>query len=383
MKKDSLFNKTNNSWGNGLLMSLFLLVSTATLSQSAISGLEENGTKKTQLEITVAQPKQQPTKIVVQINDRFESGTIFAIPANAVVWLTSNGNSQRLGPGSKHMASAGAKGESHQTFWGDVMHYVENKLNFYTASGPSGDKQQGAVQGTVFKVTAVGRDVNFKTEEGRVAVQQKVPLNITENSQSKRSKEHQLETTKTTYLDAGNEQTYNYNSNVPITYGSYAEAISVFKQEVDQLYSNGEDAEYIVEFYTLLGELYLDSGDSEGAIESFEIAIELYMEELNPEDTMLGVNYLGLAEAHFMVDEQDVGMHNWEKAVSSILQNMEHNEIDFNYFVSIGDEDAAWGIGWNFVDSLEDLGWAYDLVSDTQQSEQFYSLAREIEVELE
>lgn len=383
MKHFDLFNKTHNFRGNGLLMSVLLLVSSATFAQSTISGLEENGAKTTQLEITVAKPKQQPQKTVLQVNDRFESGTIFAVPDNAVVWLNSNGNSQRLGPGSKHMASAGAKGESHQTFWGEVMHYVENKLNFYTASGPSGDKQQGAVQGTVFTVTAVGKNVNFKTQEGRVAVQQKVPLNISENSQSKRSKEHKLETTKTAYLDAGNEQTYNYNDNQQITYATYAEAIAVFKQEVDQLYTNGEDAEYIVEFYTLLGELYLDSGDSEGAIESFEIAIELYIEELDPEDTMLGVNYLGLAEANFLADNQDAGMKIWEKAISLIVQDMENNQIDFDYFVSAEDYSTAWAIGWNFVDNLDNLGWAYDLVSDNPQSEEFYNSAREIEAELE
>jgi len=382
MKHFKLFNKAHNRKGHSLLISIFLVGSLGTFAQSAISELEQNGSKTTQLEITVAQPKQQPRKATVQINDRFASGTIFAIPDNAVVWLTSNGNRQRLGPGSKHMVSAGAKGESHQTFWGEVVHYVKNKLNFYTASGPSGDKQQGAVQGTVFTVTAVGKDVNFKTLEGRVAVQQKVALNISENSQSKRSKSHQLETTKTTYLDAGNEQTYNYNSDEQINYGSYAEAIQVLQNQVDELYDSGEDAAYIVEFYTLLGELYLDSGDSDGALDSYKTAIELYEDELDPEDPLLGDNYLGLAEAYFMNDNQEAGMTIFEKAVLFITQDLENNKIDFDYFISIGDEDAAWGIGWNFVDNLDNLGWAYDLISDTEQSKEFYTMAREIEAEL-
>ena len=368
---------------NTTLMAVFLLMSSGTAAQSVVSGLEANGVKTAQLEIIVAKPKQKPQKTIVQVNSRFEPGTIFVVPDTGVVWLNSNGNSQRLGPGSKHMASAGAKGESHQTFWGEVTHYVKNKLNFYTASGPSGDKQQGAVQGTIFTVTAVGRDVNFKTQEGRVAVQQKVPLNIAENSQSKRSKEHRLETTKTSYVDAGNQQTYSHNAPAEITYSSYAEAITVFQKQVDELYEDGEDGQYIVEFYTLLGELYLDSGDAEGAIDSFETAIDLYIEELDPNNPLLGDNYLGLAEAYFMANEQEKGMEVWNKAVIFIVEDMENNKIDLNYFIAAEDYDTAWGVGWNFVDNLDNLGWAYDLINDTEQSSEFYRMAREIEVELE
>ncbi len=383
MKNDNRLNQNPVLWRKSLIISIFLLISSATFAQSAISKLEENGATITHLEITVAKPQQQPQKKMVQVNDRFESGTIFAVPENAVVWLSSNGNSQRLGPGSKHMVSAGPNGESHQTFWGEVVHYVKNKLNFYTASGPSGDKQQGAVRGTIFSVTAMGKNVNFKTQEGRVAVQQKVPLKISENSQSKRSKEHALETMKTTYVDAGNEQTYDYNSNEQISYASYEEAIEAFRNEVDQLYDDGEDAQYIVEFYTLLGELYLDSGASLEAIDSFETAIDLYVEELDPEDPLLGDNNLGLAEAYFMAGDQEAGMAAWEKAVALIVQDMENNQVDFEYFVSVEDYNTAWAIGWIFVDSLDNLGWAYDLVSDTGQSEEFYNMAREIETDLQ
>jgi len=58
-----------------------------------------------------------------------------------VVWLGSNNNSQRLGPGSRHQATAEPKGEFHQTFVGQVTHYVTERLNFYKVSGPTSNHQ--------------------------------------------------------------------------------------------------------------------------------------------------------------------------------------------------------------------------------------------------
>ena len=334
-----------------------------------------------QANITVGLPNQQPKNMQVALNQRFQSGTLFAVPANTVVWLGSNGNNQRLGPGSRHMASAGAKGEVHKTFFGSVAHYVKNKLNFYRASGPS-NKQQGAVKGTIFTVTAVGKDVKFFTQEGQVAVSRKVALNISEQSQNSRGRNQQLETTKTTYLNAGNEQMYYHNSNEQITYASYEEAIAEFKRELDGLYDDGVDAEFIVEYFTLLGELYLDDGNAEMAIDSFETAIDLYEEELDPEDPLLADNYLGLAEAFYMAGYQEDGNETWNKATSFIVRDMENNELELNYFIQIEDYDTAWSIGMDVVDNLYNLGWAYYLINDTTNGDKFYAMAREIESQL-
>lgn len=349
--------------------------------QSTIHKLELNGTEVGQVELTIALPKQQPRNMRVSKNQKFSSGTLFAVPANTVVWLESNANRQRLGPGSRHMATAGPKGESHKTFWGSVTHYVQNKLNFYKASGPS-NKQQGAVKGTTFTVSAVGKDVKFSTAKGRVAISQKVGLNIKEQSQNSRNRSQPLETTKTSYLDAGSEQLYYHDSNEQITFASYEEAITTFQQELDKLYLDGEDAEFIVEYYTLLGELLLDDERYEDAIEAFETAIELYEEELDPYDPLLADNYLGLAEAFIMAGYQDDGIETWNKAIDFIGQDLETNQIDLNYFIEIEDYDTAWGIGLDVVDNFYNLGWAYYLINDTENGDKFFALARQLEAEL-
>ncbi|NNE76400.1 MAG: hypothetical protein HKN31_04940, partial [Pricia sp.] len=87
-----------------------------TYAQTSIGKLEWNGENVNSVEITFAPPKQKPAPATVQINQKFASGTLFIVPAQTVVWLVSNGNQQRLGPGSKHLASVSPKGESHQTF---------------------------------------------------------------------------------------------------------------------------------------------------------------------------------------------------------------------------------------------------------------------------
>lgn len=358
-----------------------LMVPVLLFSQSTIVKLEYNGSEVGQANLTIALPKQQPQPMSVSKHQKFQSGTLFAVPANTVVWLGSNGNNQRLGPGSRHMASAGTKGESHKTFWGSVKHYVKNKLNFYTASGPS-NKQQGAVQGTVFTVSAVGKDVKFRTDEGRVAISRKVGVNITGQSQNSRNRSQQLETNKTSYLDAGNEQMYYHNSNEQISFASYEQAIAAFQQELDNLYTDGEDAEFIVEYYTLLGELLLDDARYEDAIDAFETAIELYEDELDPEDPLLADNYLGLAEAYFRAGYQQDGTNTWHKATDFIVKDLETNELDLNYFIQIEDFETAWGIGMAAVDNLYNLGWAYYLINDTQNGDKFYAMAREIEAEL-
>ena len=365
-----------------ILLACICAIPSLFFAQSTIQKLEFNGTEVGQVELTIALPKQQPQNMRVSKNQTFASGTLFAVPANTVVWLGSNANHQRLGPGSRHMAAAGPKGESHKTFWGSVTHYVKNKLNFYKASGPS-TKQQGAVKGTIFTVSAVGKDVKFSTKEGRVAISQKVGVNIKEQSQNSRNRSPQLETTKTSYLDAGREQLYYHNSNEQITFASYEQAINAFQQELDKLYLDGEDAEFIVEYYTLLGELFLDDERYEDAIETFETAIELYEDELDPYDPLLADNYLGLAEAFFMAGYQDEGIQTWNKATSFIVRDLETNEIDLNYFIQIEDYDTAWGIGLDVVDNLDNLGWAYYLINDTVNGDKFYSMAREIEAELE
>ncbi|SDM20354.1 tetratricopeptide repeat protein [Kriegella aquimaris] len=358
------------------------LSTSLTLAQSTIAKLEFNGEPVNTLNISYALPKQKPAVATVQVNQKFDSGTLFIIPAQTVVWLASNGNKQRLGPGSKHLASAGPKGESHQTFWGKVEHFVSNKLNFYKASGPS-SKHQGAVKGTIFTVEAIGKDVKFSTQEGTVAIERQVKLNIQEKSKNNLRKQRELTATKTTLINAGDpEELFNHSYEEEVPYESYDQAIQFFGQELERAYENGVDAETIVGEYTLLGELYLDAADPTSAVEAFETAIELYEDELDPDDPGIAENHIGLGEANYNLKNYDKGVKHCNIALAIISEDLEFNKEDFEYFSSIEDYETAWSIGLDIVDNYDNLGWCYDILNNYDESDKFYDMAEAMEAQL-
>jgi tetratricopeptide (TPR) repeat protein len=347
-----------------------------------IAEVEFNGQRTSSVEIIIAKPKERPAPANVKPQDAFPSGTIFQIPANTVVWLSTNNNRQRLGPGSKHQATVSPKGESHQTFVGQVTHYVSNLLNFYKASGPT-PKYQGAVEGTIFTVEAVGKDVKFNTTEGRVAIQSKVPLTISEAAKVERKKERELTTTQVTYLSEGDsEQLFNHNSSEQVTYATYAEAIAIYQQQLDQAFDDGVDAGYLVDGYMTLGALYLDNGEPEQAIDPLERAVQL-LKEIDPDDPFIAEDYLTLAEAYYYSDDEAGGDENWNIAVDILKEEVPYYEEEYRYFLEEEDNDTAWSIGQDLADMYDTLGWAYELVEDYDQAEEYYQRLDELEAELE
>ncbi|WP_149274910.1 tetratricopeptide repeat protein [Pareuzebyella sediminis] len=350
--------------------------------QTTIAKLEFNGAEVTSTNISYTLPKQSPVSTIVNVNQGFASGTLFIIPENTVVWLTSNGNQQRLGPGSKHLAVVSANGESHQTFWGKVQHFVTNKLNFYKASGPS-TKHQGAVKGTVFTVEAVGKDVKFATQEGNVAIEREVNVKIGEQAQTHLKKSRKLTSIQTTVLSAGEpEQYFDHEYEEELTYSSYEEAITFFRAYLEQAYMDEVDAEFLVDQYNLLGELYLDAGSPSYAKDAFERAIELYEEELDPGDPEIAVNYIGLGEALYGLGNYDTGLEYCNRALEIIYEDLAYNREDFKYFVNEEDYTTAWGIGLFIVDNYEDLAWCYEVLSNIDESNKYYDMADELKAQL-
>ncbi|OUR94695.1 hypothetical protein A9Q87_03410 [Flavobacteriales bacterium 34_180_T64] len=360
--KSKRMNKPSNQPLYCLLFSfLFVFSSTVIQAQSVVSKTEYNGQSDVPVNIVVTIPKGKPVNASVNVGQRFESGTMFQVPAYTTLYLTSNGNTQRLGPGSKHLAQAGPKGEKHKTFFGKVKHFVSNKLSFYKTSGPS-NKYQGAVEGTEFTIEAVGKDVKFYTTEGSVEIQRRVPVKVNQASAVNRTKERELYTIKKSYVNAGDpEAFYDYNAyEEPASYDSYEEAISEYKNQLDQGYYNGEDPYFLADEYSLLGGLYLDGGDPSGAIEPLNKALNLWL-EIDPSDPLIAENYLDLAEAHYLSENYDSGVQYWDYAVRIIDEAYKFNLDEYNYFYDLRDYDTAWGFGIDLVSMYEGLGYAYEL----------------------
>jgi hypothetical protein len=348
-----------------------------------IAEIQVGGQYAQQANITVTLPKGTPKQTTIQVNSQFASGTIFEIPANTVVTITSNNNRQRLGPGSKHQASPSSKGESHTTFWGTVTHMVSNKLNFYKASG-SNEKVQGAVQSTVFTVESVGKDVKFKTIEGSVQMQQKVKVDIAEQSQVQRKQERDLETVQTSWLNAGApEQTYAYNNNAEVEYATYAEAVDAFTRQLNQAYESGADAEYLADEYTLVGELYMEMGEAYNAIDPFSRSLSLYYNEIDPYDPLIAMNYLNLAEAYLLAGYEQEGSENWKTAMDIIIDDLNYNLELYNYLVDYTEDDEMiWSIGMDIVDNYFYLGWGYDVLGNYDKADYYYNLSDNLEYDL-
>lgn len=365
-----------------LMLVGYLLTTWLIQGQTNIAKLEFNGTEVASANISYTLPRQKPISAIVEVNQAFTSGTLFIVPEKTVVWLTSNGNRQRLGPGSKHLATVSANGESHQTFWGKVQHFVANKLNFYKASGPS-TKHQGAVKGTIFTVEAVGKDVKFGTQEGHVAIEREVNVRIGEQAQTNFKKSRKLTSIQTTVLSAGEpEQYFDHEYQEELVYPSYDEAIAFFQHYLEQAYMNGVNAEFMVEQYNLLGELYLDAGSPSYAKDAFARAISLYEDELDPNDPEIAVNYIGMGEALYGLGNYDAGLEYCNRALEIIYEDLAYNREDFEYFVSEEDFITAWGIGLFIVDNYEDLAWCYEILSNINESDKYYAMADELATQL-
>jgi len=346
--------------------------------QTSILAIEYQGSSINQANISIGQPKQAPVLTTIRVNQKFSSGTLFQVPSNTVVWLTSNGNKQRLGPGSKHIASTSAKGESHRTLFGSVKHYVSNVLNFYKASGPS-KKYQLAVEGTEFTVQAIGKDVRLQTTEGRVAIQRKVPVKIGEQVQDNQKRKRELSTVKVSYQNAGDpEQTFSYNNTEEVKFETFDEAVANLEKLLNKAFINGEDAEYLADEYALLGSIYLEMELPHKAIEPFEKAIELY-EEIDEDDPLLAENYLDLAEAYYYSGDEESGDDYWNDALDILEDDLKYNLEDFNYFISEEDYETAWSVGMDIVDNYENLGWAYDLIDDIEKADDYYKKSDDLD----
>ena len=364
-----------------LMVIAVIFFSNQIFCQTTIMAIEYQGSGVRQANVSIGQPKQALVLTTIRVNQKFSSGTLFQVPPNTVVWLTSNGNKQRLGPGSKHIASTSAKGESHRTLFGSVRHYVSNVLNFYKASGPS-KKYQLAVEGTEFTVQAIGKDVRLQTTEGRVAIQRKVPVKIGEHVQDTNTRKRDLNTVKVSYQNAGDpEQTFAYNNTEEVNFETFDEAVENLEKLLNEAFINGENAEYLANEYTLLGSLYLEMELPHKAIEPFEKTIELY-EEIDEDDPLLAENYLDLAEAYYDSGDEESGDDYWSDALEILKDDLNYNLEDYNYFISEEDYETAWSVGMDIVDNYENLGWAYDLVDDEIKANDFYKKSDDLDYNL-
>jgi hypothetical protein len=359
-------------------------------AQFRISKLEFNGSETTQANIIITKPNSKSQKINILVNQEYPSGTMFQVPNNTAVYLSSrSGNVQRLGPGSKHMAKEGPKGERHKTFFGKVKHFVSNKLSFYLASGPN-NKYQGAVGGTVFTVEAVGKDVKYFTSEGSVEIQKRVPIIIKQKSVGNRTKSRKLYTIETSNVNEGDpERLYDYDaSDPPKEHDTYQEAIDKYQDGLDKDYYNGEDPFYLADGYSLLGLLYLDAGNPADAIDPLDKSLSLWM-EIDPDDPLIADHYLNLTEAHYLAGNQETGLDHWNMAINILNRAREDYIYEYNFF-SIEDYDTAWSFGMDLIDIYEDLGYAYELRKDLggeieyedQDPKYWYGLADDLDSKL-
>lgn len=374
-----------------LTIVIFSILGSTLLSfgQTSISRIVYNNQDYQSANIIIGLPKKSPVQQTVKLNQSFPSGTLFQIPAGVTVFLTSNGNMQRLGPGSKHMVQAGPKGEKHKTFFGRVKHFVKNKLSFYKASGPN-NKYQGAVQGTEFTIEAVGKDVKFMTTEGSVEIQRRVPVKVNQQSAVNRTNDRELFTVKKSYVNAGDpEMYYDYEAYEEVTYNSYQDAINQYQSELDQGYYSGADPYYLADEYTLLGGLYLDSGDYAGAIEPWNKALNLWI-EIDPYDPLIAEHYLNLAEAHYLAGNQSTGVKYWDSAVTIIDGAYAYYLDEYRYFLSAGDYQTAWAFGNDLLEMYYGLAYAYELrynlggeiTEDYQNPNFWYNEANALSTEL-
>ena len=206
--------------------------------------------------------------------DALAPGTLIEVPDGTVVRLvTTNGTEITLQPGSRTRLNAiDANGESITQIFGTAWFKVVRALSFFEVTH---DRFLAAVKGTEFTVETDGREIQFVSIEGQVAVSRDVKIRIEGEAQRD-------PVTLTEYISPENQRVrYQLSLDEYLRdFNTYKDVENYFRRQVEEDEASGDELR-ILQGWTNLGTALLAIGKARDAIGYFDRSLARHV-QLHP-----------------------------------------------------------------------------------------------------
>jgi len=305
---------------------------------------------------------------------QYNSGTTFMTHENYTILLRANGSTSQVQPNSSNRIKLKNGNEVHDPK-GVVGIIADKARDLNKSIIINGHNVSAKMKTTEFWVQTSGGQTKFTPVEGTISIIEKVPVtvgnnkfqNVTENRERPRNSTFPIRTER-----SGGEAAYSTGGQANKNYNSVNDAISRINAYLKQ-YGNTMYAEELAETYILLGEFYLNTLQYENAMICFDNSAEIYT-DIDPTGLNAMEAELYLAEAEIYSNEPGAE-DGVESLIDELIENLNYYYEEYVYAGEIGENDIQTDYCYDLVDTMDLLGWAYDLIDNEAEADKYYAAA--------
>lgn len=318
----------------------------------------------------------KPIKKIYNLNSKrqYNSGTTFRTHDNYTILLRANGSTSQVQPNSSNRIKLNNGNEVHDPK-GVVGIIADQARDLNKSIIINGHNVSAKMKTTEFWVQTNGGQTKFTPVEGTISIIEKVAVtvgnskftNTTENRERSRNATFPVRTER-----SGGDAAYSTGVQANKNYNSVNDAITTINAYINQ-YRNAMYPEELAEAYILLGEFYLNIQHYENAMICFNYSAELYT-DIDPTGLNAMEAELYLAEAEIYSNQP-----NAKAGINSLIDEL-IDDLNYYYeeYVSAGESgenNIQAGYCYNLVDTMDLLGWAYDLIDNEPEADKYYAAA--------
>ena len=308
----------------------------------------------------------------LNVQRQYNSGTTFMTHDNYTVLLKANGTVSQVSPRSSNMIKIDSKGNEVHNPKGVVGIVAEKTRDISKSIIINGHNVSAKMKTTEFWVDTSGDQTKFSPVEGTILIIEKVPVTVghtkfqdkTENRERARNTTFPVRTER-----SGGEAAYSTGQQASKNYNSVNDAIVNLNAYINQN-KNYMYPEELAETYILLGEFYLNTQHYENAMICFDNSAEIYT-YIDPTGLNALEAELYLAEAQIYSNDPD-GYTAVEETIEELIGDLEYYYNEYVYMGQIGAYEIQTDYCYEVVDTMDLLGWAYDLIDNEAEADKYY-----------
>ena len=293
---------------------------------------------------------------------------------NFTILLKSNGATSQVQPRSSNMIKLKNGNEVHNPK-GVVGIIAEKTRDLSKSIIINGHNVSAKMKTTEFWVQTSGGQTKFSPVEGTISIIEKVPVTVgyTKFQDQSEDRERARDATFPIRTErSGGQADYSTGEQANKNYNSVDDAISKINAYINQ-YGNTMYPEELAETYILLGEFYLSIPHYDNAMICFDNAAEIYT-EIDPTGLNAMEAELYLAEAEIYANEPDA-KNVVRDLIDELLGDLEYYYDEYVYAGEIGEYNIQTDYCYDLVDTMDLLGWAYDLIDNEPEADKYYQAA--------
>lgn len=307
-------------------------------------------------------------------NRQYNSGTTFMTHDNYTILLRANGSTTQVSPNSSNRIKVKDGNEVHSPK-GIVGVVADKARDIRKSIIIEGNNVSAKMKTTEFWVDTRGGQTKFSPVEGTITILEKVPVTVgnqvfkdqTEDRERARDATYPLRTER-----SGGDAAYLTGQQSAKNYDSVNDAIyninNYINQNSDYMYP-----EELADTYILLGELYLNNKDYRNAKICFNNSAEIYT-YIDPTGLYALEAELYLAEAQIYSNDAD-GYTAVKTTIDELIDQYYYYYEEYVYAGEIQEYDIQTSYCYDLVDTLDLLGWAYDLINNETEADRYYNAA--------